>query len=131
MKTILCAFFMVFFTGVTFSQKQSNKHKLISFSELDKVTDDTVRLKVYVLDIYICPPCPEGMQCKPCIGNNFMAVEEKPVDIFKISPDKKLRVLTEHPDSLKVANRYMISIRIINKKVKPVNEVELVSYKPL
>ncbi len=116
---------------MAYSQRQSHKYKLVSFSELGKVKDDTVRLKVYVLDIYVCPPCPEGMQCKPCIGNNFTAVEEKPVDIFKIPGDKRLRVLTPHPDSLKVGKRYMITIRIMNKKVRPIGEVELVSYKPL
>ena len=89
MKTVVWIFVLLFYTGVAYSQKQSHKYKLVSFSELGKVREDTVRLKVYVLDIYVCPPCPKGMQCKPCIENNFTAVEEKPVDIFKILPEKK------------------------------------------
>ncbi|MSP03451.1 MAG: hypothetical protein EXR07_20780 [Acetobacteraceae bacterium] len=31
-----------------------------------------VTIAAYATSIYACPPCPEGAQCKPCIGDHIL-----------------------------------------------------------
>ena len=114
-----------------FSQKKPKAYPLVKISTLDKSTSDTVRIKAFVLDIYVCPPCPEGMICKPCMENNFTAVDEKPLDPMKIPWEKKLRVMTQHPDSLKTGSRYLFTVRFKSKKDGKKGDMEMVSFKPL
>ena len=131
MKAHVVLFLGLLLAGAVQSQKPQRKYPLVSITDLSKSSADTVRLKVYVLDIYICPPCPKGMQCKPCIENNFTVVEEKPIDIFKIPAENKLRIFTPHPDSVKLGRRYMLTVRFRNKKASPVDNMELISFQPL
>jgi hypothetical protein len=28
-------------------------------------------LLAYIDEVYLCPPCPKGAQCKPCMGHNI------------------------------------------------------------
>ena len=32
-----------------------------------------------VADVYLCPPCPKGAQCKPCIGDNIQISDTLPM----------------------------------------------------
>ena len=128
-KTGFALLLAVLLTGVAHTQKLTGKIPTVTFSGLKKSLADTVLVRAYVMDIYVCPPCPEGMQCKPCMENNFTIVEEKPVDVFKIPLEKRLRIFMPHPDSLKMNRRYWFTIRFRNKKTNPVDNAELVSYK--
>ena len=114
-----------------FSQKKPKDYPLVKISMLHKANSDTVRMKAFVLDIYVCPPCPPGMICKPCIENNFMAVDEKPVDPMKIPLEKKLRVMTQRPDSLTIGKRYLFTLRFKSRKDGKAGDLEMVSFKPL
>ena len=114
-----------------FSQKPSKAYPLVQVSTLNKSKSDTVRMKAYVLDIDVCPPCPEGAICKPCIGNHFTAVDEKPVDPTKIPWERKLRVFTQRPDSLKTGKRYLFTLRFKSRKAGIAGDLEMVSFKPL
>jgi hypothetical protein len=115
-------------SAIAFSQKP---FPLVRLGSLDKATSDTIRVKAYVFDIYVCPPCPEGAMCKPCIENNFTAVEEKPVDPFKVAHEKRVRVFMERPDSLKVGKQYLFVVRFRNKTTSPEDNLTLISFKPL
>ncbi len=88
-------------------------------------------MKAFVLDIYVCPPCPEGMICKSCIENHFTAVDEKPVYPMKIPGERKLRVFTQRPDSLKTGKRYLFILRFKSKQADKQGEIEMMSFKPL
>jgi hypothetical protein len=131
MKTILFVICSVWATSGAFAQKKDQKFPLAHISQLGSVKADTIRLKGYIFDIYVCPPCPEGAQCKPCIENNFTVVEKKPSDPFKVRMDSRLRVFTERPDSLTVGKRYMLTVRFRNKKASPKDNLALISFKPL
>ncbi len=111
--------------------KSTRGFPLVNISTLNKAKSDTVRIKAFVLDIYVCPPCPEGMICKPCIENHFTAVDEKPLDPTKIPWEKKLRVFTERPDSLKTGKRYLFILRFKGKKADKKGDMEMISLKPL
>jgi hypothetical protein len=113
------------------SQKSGRSYPLVKIGTLEKQNADTVRINAFVLDIYLCPPCPPPAQCKPCIGNHFTATDEKPTDPTKIGYEKRLEIFTERPDSLKAGKRYMITVAIRNRKVNPRDNVTLVSWKRL
>ena len=114
-----------------FSQKTSKTYPIVKISTLNKTKSDTERMKAFVLDIYVCPPCPEGMICKPCIENHFIAIGEKPVDPMKIPWEKRVRVFTQRPDSLKTGKRYLFTLRFKSKKAGNVGDMEMVSFHPL
>jgi hypothetical protein len=128
MKTLLF-FLSILLTGTTVAQKSGKSYPRVRFENLEKSTADTVRIKAYVLDIYVCPPCPKGAQCKPCIENNLTIVEEKPVNPFKVT--KRLRVFTQRPDSLKVGKQYLFTIAFRDKAKSPADNATLVFFKGL
>lgn len=118
----------LFLTTRGYSQ---GKSPLVHISTLNLAKSDTVRLKGYVFDIYVCPPCPVGAQCKPCMENHFTVVEKRPSDPFKVPLESRLRIFTSRPDSLKVGKRYMFTVQFRNKKTSPADNVTLISFRPL
>jgi len=112
----------------SYAQKSSRSYPSVRLNTLSKSSSDTVTLKAYVRDVYVCPPCPEGAQCKPCMENHLTVVEEKPIDPFKIT--QQVRIFTQHPDSLKIGRRYKFTVTFQNKSVSPGDNLVLVSYKP-
>ncbi len=131
MKTwvvVLCCLFS--FTS-TLAQRSGQKYPMVKIATLAKATSDTVRLKAYVFDVYVCPPCPEGAQCKPCMENHATVVEEEPVDPMKVPLDRRVRIFTERSDSLKTGKRYLFTVTFRNKKTSPEANVTLVSFRLL
>ena len=56
----------------------------------------------YVVGDYVCPPCPPGAQCKPCVrpsavfvaatpGRRTIAVQAPPADVIAIATDNPER----------------------------------------
>jgi hypothetical protein len=45
-----------------------------SISDLNakRPTSGRFTLLGYVSKVYLCPPCPQGAQCKPCMGDNIV-----------------------------------------------------------
>jgi hypothetical protein len=40
-----------------------------------------VRITGYVVDTYLCPPCPMGMECKPCMSHTSITIADAPIHI--------------------------------------------------
>lgn len=130
MKT-MAIFWIVVMMALQVQSQSKHRIPLVHIKKLDRSKADTVRIKAYVFDIYVCPPCPKGAQCKPCMENNLTAVEEEPVDPQQVSLESRLRIFMTHPDSLKVGKRYIFTVRFRNKKVSPLDNVDLLSFKLL
>jgi hypothetical protein len=126
MKPALLIFLLLAVCSASWCQ---NKYPLVRLSALEKVSADTVLFNAYVIDVYVCPPCPPGAICKPCNENNLTVVEETPGDITNIPLEKRVRIFSENPNRVKVGNRYLFTATFRNKKVSPKDNLKLVAFK--
>ena len=86
--------------------------------ELKKPLEE-YRTDGFVIKIYNCPPCPQGVNCKPCMGNNIIiSTHNKALDYSQLSSNE-LIVFTEHPHKFEVGNKYEFLIELANKKSSP------------
>jgi hypothetical protein len=131
MKTTILLLSIILCATPILAQKAGRKYPWVKIETLDKATSDTVRLKAYVFDIYKCPPCPEGAQCKPCMENHLTVVEDRPVDPMKVPLNGRLFIFTEQEVSLETGKRYAFTVKFRNRKVSSSGNVTLISFKPL
>ena len=101
----------------------------IRWNQLKDTRKDTIEIKGYVFEVYICPPCPEGATCKPCIPNNITLVEKKFNDPQRVPLEGRLRVYTEQPDAFKPGDRYNFTIGRKGKQSFEY-EAQLIGYRP-
>jgi hypothetical protein len=69
-------------------------------------------LIAYDEDIYLCPPCPKGAQCKPSIGDNFTITDTPP---RAGTPGKERIMVFSTPSDLaklQIGRRYRLRIRV-------------------
>jgi hypothetical protein len=103
---------------------------LITFADLNRsdLDDGPFRIEGVVTDIYKCPPCPRGAQCKPCIGDHLTISD---------NPDEKdpalkhwLRIFAKPSELEKyeVATKYSFLVKVRGKLRigKPVEDVDLI-----
>ncbi|HCW08077.1 MAG TPA: hypothetical protein DGG95_12015 [Cytophagales bacterium] len=128
MREVAIIYFFLMITSVGWCQKHS-PFTLVSFNELGTVTSDTLQLKAYVLDVYVCPPCPPGAMCKPCIENHCTIVEEKPIDIMKVRLEDRVRIFADHPEKLEVGKQYLFTVRFKIRTENSKDNLVLISYK--
>ena len=108
---------------------QHKSYPKIRFNEIDETKLDTFRIKAYVLDIYVCPPCPKGAQCKPCMENHLTVTDKKPKDLFDHASYRRLRILSQNPGNFKPQQTYWFTVGL-RDKATPIVEVELVVQDP-
>lgn len=101
----------------------------IRWNQLKDTIKDTIEINGYVFDVYICPPCPEGATCKPCLPNNITLVEKKFDDPQRVPLERRLRVYTEQPEAFKPGDHFTF---IISRKGKVSFEYEaqLIGHRP-
>jgi hypothetical protein len=71
-------------------------------------------LLAYVIDVYVCPPCPPGTECKPCIPDNITIADNPPRAGIPGGVDgEKLRVYitSEEAANLVIGKRYQIHLQ--------------------
>ena len=98
------------------------------------LTEGRFYIEGYVAKIYTCPPCPEGTQCKPCMGDNIVVSEDKKeVGGYGGLSPKELIVFTDKTGELKLGGKYQFFVKVLNEKttLEPVNNVQLIEYKTL
>jgi len=108
---------------------------LITFAQLNRsdLDDGPFRIEGHVTEVYKCPPCPEGAQCKPCLGDHLVITD---------NPDEKdpalirrLRIFSRRPEleELEIAKQYsfLVKVRGRLRNGKPLEEVDLISFTPL
>ena len=135
-KNILAAMFTVACLVSTLSLAQDNPPKkppLLTFADLQRndLDEAPFRIEGYVLQIYKCPPCPVGAQCKPCLGDHVVVTdnlnEKNPVLI------KHLRIFNKKPEQFEVGKRYSFLVKVRGKirEGRPTEEVDLINFDPL
>jgi hypothetical protein len=86
------------------AQRTRSKYPVAQFKDITDVASDTFRISVVVVDIFRCPPCPEGAQCKPCIGDHIAVEEGK-------TGKETLRIFAHDPDQFVKGKRYILTVR--------------------
>jgi hypothetical protein len=93
-------------------------------------------LSGYVARIYLCPPCPAGVSCKPCLGDHLVLSDDKhalrpaddlgPSDVLVFAERSALR-------RLRVGQRYqlVVDVRDTRAAARPVNDLALVRARPI
>lgn len=73
----------------------------------------TYTLSAYVVDIYLCPPCPAGAMCKPCIPENITLSDVSSLPEASASHRPTLRVFIEpsQATALTVGRRYELRVQ--------------------
>lgn len=108
---------------------------LITFAQLNRsdLDDGPFRIEGCVIQIYKCPPCPEGAQCKPCLGDHVV-ISDNP-DEKDPALIRRLRIFTKIPEleKLEVTEKYsfLVKVRGRLRDGKPLEEVDLISAVPL
>jgi hypothetical protein len=97
-------------------------YPLIAISEISTTKSDTFRVNAKVIEVYRCPPCPKGAQCKPCIGNHITVVDPKTKD------NGQLFVSTDDPEKFKIDSSYVLLVHLQNKAHREFG-VNLISFK--
>jgi hypothetical protein len=106
---------------------------LLTFDDLQgsKPIDGPFRIAGYVLNIYKCPPCPRGAQCKPCVPDNIVVtndLEEK--DLSRIT---RLRIYTDKPEQFELKKKCLFTVKTKGKLTPghAIQDVELISFEVL
>jgi hypothetical protein len=122
---------------LSFAQDRNpvRKPPLISFAGLNRsdLDDGPFRIEGHVMEVYKCPPCPEGAQCKPCLGDHLV-ITDNPAE-KDLALIKRLRIFAKRPEleKLEIAKKYSFLVKVRGRihDRKPVAEVDLISAVPL
>lgn len=119
--------------ALSFSQDHDPPAKsppLLTFNDLQK--NDSVagsfRMVGYVIEVHKCPPCPDRMQCKPCLGDHIVVtgnLDEKDAALIK-----RLRIFTDKPEQFESKKKYQFTVKARGKipKGQPLPDVDLLSF---
>lgn len=120
---------------LSFAQDRNpvRKPPLITFAGLNRsdLDEGPFRIEGYVMQVYKCPPCPEGAQCKPCLGDHVVITDN--FDEKDPALIKRLRIFTSKPEQFEVSKKYCFLVKVRGKirEGKAIEEVELISFESL
>ena len=116
----------IFFIGpsaVAQKEKKDN-YPWISIGEIKTCKSDTFRIQAKVINRYHCPPCPEGVICKPCIGDHVAVVDTDG------SSKLQERIFTKNPDEFALEAVFVFTLTFLDK-AHPDGGTNLVAFKTL
>lgn len=102
---------------------------LLTFDDLkrnDGIEGSFRIVDAYVIEIYKCPPCPPGAQCKPCLGDYVVITdnlaEKDPLLI------KRVRVFTDKPGRFELKQKFSFTAKVRGRvpSGKPVENLNLI-----
>jgi hypothetical protein len=102
---------------------------LLTFKDLQKNDlEGPFRIEAYVIQTYKCPPCPAGMQCKPCLGDHIVVTDD--VDEKDPAQTKRLRIFTSKPEQFEMKKKYSFVVKVRGKlpKDRAIENVNLISF---
>jgi hypothetical protein len=78
----------------------------------------------YVIEIYKCPPCPSGAQCKPCLGD-YIVVTNK---LDEKNPLLRMRLRIFGFGNFELKKKYSLPTQVRGSvpKGKPIQDLDLV-----
>ncbi len=86
----------------------------------------------YLSVIFICPPCPEGQMCKPCMPDNIIVSQTFDPDTKYTDKANHLVVLINGKPELQVGQRYEITVEVqpTSSLNFGLHDLKLKSFKP-
>lgn len=115
-KKIRITLLLLLIGSMTLAQsKKAKQYHRVKLSEVNENKEDTLELKVKVKFIYECPPCPEGAQCKPCIGDH--------VQVTDGNKENDIRVFTNQLSLFKEGQSCRLLVRFRSKYHRSENVV--------
>jgi hypothetical protein len=133
LKRIFAIIFVLACLGSTLSFAQDNaveKPPLITFAGLSRSDLDAApfRIEGFVLQINKCPPCPQGAQCKPCLGDHIVITDnlsEKDPPLIK-----RLRIFNMKPEQFELGKKYSFLVKVRGKlhEGRAIEEVDLIKF---
>jgi hypothetical protein len=88
----------------------------------------------FIAKIYVCPPCPKGLLCKPCMGNNIVISEDKKnLETFDLTSRELIIFVKDAAKKMVKGKQYSFTVKLTARKStsEPLNDVELISYKSI
>lgn len=105
----------------------TSKYPLVSnINDVNRNKPVFFSIKAFVIDIYNCPPCPEGAMCKPCMGDNVTISDTVSSGN---SSNTNLRVFIKNQEQFQLNKKYFFALKLT--KLYSDNDTELVSYEPI
>ncbi|MBI3783863.1 MAG: hypothetical protein HY270_10715 [Deltaproteobacteria bacterium] len=74
-----------------------------------------VRFEGYVVDSYLCPPCPDGAQCKPCLMHTVIfvaATKEHARFSWEAPPSDVVTIAANDPSKFLPGIRYRFEVQV-------------------
>ncbi len=68
----------------------------------------------YVAKQQLCPPCPAGIACKPCMHNSILVSSVSEVLSEYPSAGEYLVIFTDDPKGLELGKRYIFTVEVLN-----------------
>jgi len=91
-------------------------------------------LQGYVVKVYTCPVCPNGAQCKPCMGDNIVISEyNRILSDYTYLGKSEVIIFVNNPRVFKLGRKYKFLVNVSDSKstLEEINDLELVSYSVL
>ena len=117
-EKIAITFLFLLVGSMALCQSKNTRHYArVKLSQVKENKEDTLEFKAKVKSVYKCPPCPEGAQCKPCIGDH--------VEVTDGNKEHNIRVFTHQLSIFNMGSSYLFLVRF-RSKFHRVDNVELV-----
>ena len=107
---------VLLFLGVPCAAQNQSKPQSVSAFVAQHPESGTYAVSAYVVDVDLCPPCPPGAFCKPCIPDNITLSDLPSLMQAQAqgSPTLRVFVTTAQGARLQVGKRYDMQIQASN-----------------
>ena len=124
MKIILgITFIFILISAQAFAQGRKQKsYPRVEIKDLESSKYDTLEVIASVKSIYKCPPCPQGAQCKPCIGDH--------VEVIYGEVAQWARFFTHEPEKYQAHKAYIFLVRF-RSSFHRIDNIEIISSSPI
>jgi hypothetical protein len=114
---------------------QLTNHSSLSIHELKQLnpTSGSYSTEGYVAKIYVCPPCPAGAICKPCLQDSNIVISEQKETLEQAAlTDTEMLIFVSHPEQFTLGAKYTYVVQVTGAHTTgdSLNDVQLVSHSP-
>lgn len=89
------------------------------------------RTEGFVAKVYVCPPCPPGAMCKPCMRDNIVISERKAALAGYNLSEREMMLFTRGSGVFEVGRKYVFTFRITEGRStsEPINDAEILAFR--
>jgi len=100
-------------------QAAAARNSVLSIKELRATapTSGVWLLEGTVSKKFVCPPCPEGAKCKPCMGNNVvLSIDDRRHQGYDTLNDGDLILFGDGIVALELGTRYVVLVEVLDQR---------------